>query len=440
MFVNGSYLRRRRRFKKLDQKKSLSKKLDKTMLVSSTSINSSSSNVKAPASDNQQVIDNQLDQLTNNSHVNNHPMTNRIDTHLNRNLDNNIDRNMDHNLDHNLDNHLDNCLNNSQFQQQQETPALADSTTPIDSSSSTCLTVANYTIATSKTNASKKLKKLSTVKHQQQQQLKYAADRYGDRYGKYMDKFIDKYADQAAGKYASSTFDVCNPHENATVANCLQASFDQEYLLSNLDCQSIQSHSLQSSLNSSSLQSSSSSQGLLQPANLQSLNHNNQIHTNLLHNSLHGNSLAHPSGHPTTKSPLTNCSAADSAAAATYLSGGTTNSPSSSSLSTNSSLISATQNHAATIDYNVDRNENEQFTQSPSFAQIPNQYNPITNSYSYQMQLPSTHTINQLQNQYHNDFNYNPTSDPQYNLEYNYCHYSKYNSNNSYQPIPEYYN
>ena len=80
-----------------------------------------------------------------------------------------------------------------------------------------------------------------------------------------------------------------------------------------------------------------------------------------------------------------------------------------------------------------------------------NQYNSV--DYSYPMQFPAhAHpaAIQQLQGQYHNDFNsggasYNPNSstDSQsdYNLEYNtniYSHYGKYNS--SYQPIPEYYN
>lgn len=491
MFVNGSYLRRRRRFKKTDQKKALAKKaLDKNILVSSST---SLDNVSKPIDGQLGRLDNALLACINSNCLDANPPDNRLDSQLNNG-------NLDNSLNGGNPEHLENSLSLDSRFRQQET-ALADSTTntlthnsdlSLDSSGGH---LPNYTISKTSSSSSKKTRKLSS-----KNPLKHGQLKYPDRY-KYLNKFMDKYHDQPT-KFYPSTVD--NGPIESTPVSCLsnhQVTFEQEPLLPNsldrhLDCQSMQSishhqvgglqatnsvlnlHSPTTSL-PTSLQSNSSPQSsspgssanqLLQPlqslqsATVRSLNrHQPQqqhsvLHSNLLH---HSNLTVHTSSpmvHSNPiKSPLSNCTSTTTDSATNcYL----TNSPLTIPVSLNSTaaISSAliTNPAGSSLDYPVDCSESatNQFGQHSSAGQQPpqfsmnNQYNSV--DYGYPMQFPShAHpaAIQQLPGAYHNDFNgggggYNPTDgQPDYNLDYNpniYSHYSKYNS--SYQPIPEYYN
>lgn len=394
MFVNGSYLRRRRRFKKVDNKKPSVKKIDKTMLIDSTTI--AATTIKESIIEQQQL-------------------DNRVENHLNSN---NYDKLRD------------------QFTQFREN-TLADSTTsPHTTEIDACSMNSNYITnspATSKPSTNKKIKKSSS-----RNQPTF----------RYQDKFSPtKYSSEQAGKfYSSLTFDSYSTSNHHIVENANflqnQAAIKQDNLLSNLStCQSIP-HS--TTLNTLQANLAHQQSTLLQPTSSlqQTLDNNQQIHSNLVHNtSLHANSnqtIHNNSLHSSNsiKSPMTSCTSGESSC---YLN------PTLANL--NNTNLQASAN--SSLDYPSDCNESDFNTTGcqPIDSVFPlgnnNQFNPSSvNSinYNYQMQLQSTtaHSIqHQLQNQYHNDFNSNYTSD-QFNLEYNYCHYSKYNS--SYQPIPEYYN
>lgn len=505
MFVNGSFLRRRRRFKKTDQKKALAKKtLDKGLVSSSTSLDITGKAIKSELDLSGNI---KLEPM-GNGHlgcINSNCLDahdNRIDTHLdNRHLDNHLNNgSLDSSLNagHPDGNHLDNNLNLDNRFRQQET-ALADSTTtghphnndlPLD----TVGHLPNYVISKGSSASSKRTRKLSSKTPLKNSQLKYQ-----ERY-KYIDKFMDRHHEQPP-KFYPSTFE--QPIENAPSVNCSvnclpnhQATFEQEAMLPNLDCQSIQSiahhhagglqaannalnlHSpssnpgLQSSSPPRSSPSSSSTSQLLQqslnPATLRSLNrhpHHQQPHNH----SIHSNPLLHPSNlsvhtstamvvHNPIKSPLSACTpTAGDSAGNCYLTNSALTNPV--SLTNTSAINSSLISNSSSLDYPpVDCGESDaQFGQhsSAGTAQpaqpfpMNSQYNAV--DYGYPMQFPAhAHpaAIQQLQGQYHNEFNasYNPNSSntdgqPDYNVEYNpniYSHYSKYNS--SYQPIPEYYN
>ena len=213
MFINGSYLRRRRRFKKLDPKKL--KKIDKSLLLDTTI----SSSIKQ-------------DQTTN------------LESHqpqLNNNQINNLDNQ---------------CLNNRFIEQQQET-ALADSTT------SNLNLIENNNFLTNNSNyiTTSSLASKSNNKKSKKSSNKLLGFKYNNQTGKFNDQITSKFY---------SSFDNCNLTQNDT--NCVQnASTDCQSISHPTTLNTLQNN-LQNSLQTTLQQQSTlhQTQTLLQTTSLQS--------------------------------------------------------------------------------------------------------------------------------------------------------------------------